>query len=205
MKKITLFVICMMLCGFAAAQNATWLGNSYIIVSTDGGDAAWYNGSGTGNPDFSALGNVQSSIKVGGQIQSYGDVDGANNPAFMKVRIDDAESQTIQLNWYNYASNNNWFGWNNSENLVEVSAFKGIGLGEHTLSVWFYKPSGSDNIWDSNGGSNFVATFSCTGWATSVENIELDVNAPMFTILGQPVPANYKGIVIQNGHKFVVR
>ena len=42
----------------------------------------------------------------------------------------------------------------------------------------------------------------------SVENDEvkaLDPNAPMYNILGQPVGADYKGIVIQKGAKFILR
>ena len=41
----------------------------------------------------------------------------------------------------------------------------------------------------------------------ALDNVEisLDINAPMYNILGQPVDANYKGIVIQNGKKFMLR
>ena len=34
---------------------------------------------------------------------------------------------------------------------------------------------------------------------------KLDLNAPMYNILGMPVDATYRGIVIQNGHKFLLR
>lgn len=33
----------------------------------------------------------------------------------------------------------------------------------------------------------------------------LDLNAPMYNILGMPVDATYRGIVIQNGHKFLLK
>ena len=36
-----------------------------------------------------------------------------------------------------------------------------------------------------------------------IENAELDVNAPMYNVAGQKVNANFKGIVLQNGKKFI--
>jgi hypothetical protein len=44
---------------------------------------------------------------------------------------------------------------------------------------------------------------------TSVENIGteamLDINAPMYDILGRQVDKSYRGIVIQNGHTFLLK
>ena len=34
---------------------------------------------------------------------------------------------------------------------------------------------------------------------------ELDTNAPMYDLLGQQVSSNYRGIVIQNGKKYIVK
>ena len=47
-------------------------------------------------------------------------------------------------------------------------------------------------------------------YAVGVENINaeyqvLDLNAPMYNIVGQRVDASYKGIVIQNGQKYLLR
>ncbi len=45
--------------------------------------------------------------------------------------------------------------------------------------------------------------------STAVENVEvrpeLDVNSPMFDITGRQVDATYRGIIIQNGHKYLLR
>ena len=43
------------------------------------------------------------------------------------------------------------------------------------------------------------------GDLTEIEKVEveLDVNAPMFDVLGRKVNADYHGIVIQNGKKFI--
>lgn len=39
--------------------------------------------------------------------------------------------------------------------------------------------------------------------STGVEQVMLDIHAPLYNILGQPVDASYKGIVIQNGRKYI--
>jgi hypothetical protein len=43
--------------------------------------------------------------------------------------------------------------------------------------------------------------------STGVENVcpVLDINAPMYDILGRQVDATYRGIVIQNGNKYLLR
>ena len=45
------------------------------------------------------------------------------------------------------------------------------------------------------------------GTATNVENVRpaLDVNAPMYDVLGRQVDATYRGIIIQNGNKYLLR
>ena len=42
---------------------------------------------------------------------------------------------------------------------------------------------------------------------TSLENVRpaLDINAPMYDVLGRQVDATYRGIIIQNGHKYLLR
>ena len=43
--------------------------------------------------------------------------------------------------------------------------------------------------------------------STSVENVRpaLDMDAPMYDILGRTVDATYRGIIIQNGNKYLLR
>jgi hypothetical protein len=47
------------------------------------------------------------------------------------------------------------------------------------------------------------------GDGTSVEDIKdntgLDLNAPMFDVQGRQVDKNYKGIIIQNGNKYLLK
>ena len=42
---------------------------------------------------------------------------------------------------------------------------------------------------------------------TNVENVRpaLNVNAPMYDVMGRQVDATYRGIIIQNGHKYILR
>ena len=54
--------------------------------------------------------------------------------------------------------------------------------------------------------NNKAVLVECEGIHTDVENVvvpQLDINAPMYNILGQQVDASYHGVVIQNGFKFV--
>jgi uncharacterized repeat protein (TIGR02543 family) len=52
------------------------------------------------------------------------------------------------------------------------------------------------------------AIWKSMGTATGVENTgvpTIDLDAPMYDILGRPVDANYRGIVIQQGYKYILR
>lgn len=58
-------------------------------------------------------------------------------------------------------------------------------------------------VWD---GSDAVAV-DCDEMAIDNVNDEipqLDVNAPMYNVLGQKVDSHYQGIIIQNGHKYLI-
>jgi uncharacterized repeat protein (TIGR02543 family) len=44
--------------------------------------------------------------------------------------------------------------------------------------------------------------------STDVEQVArpaLDLDAPMYDVLGRQVDANYRGIILQNGHKYLLR
>jgi uncharacterized repeat protein (TIGR02543 family) len=51
------------------------------------------------------------------------------------------------------------------------------------------------------------AIWKSMGTSTDVENVwsALDTNAPMYDILGRKVDATYRGIIIQNGNKYLLR
>ena len=58
-----------------------------------------------------------------------------------------------------------------------------------------------------NTGLKNTSTYKLDG-ATAINTInaeELDVNAPIYNTAGQQVNKNYKGVVIQNGKKILVK
>ncbi len=163
MKKIVVFAAALAMAAGAFGQAATWMGNSYIWANVDSAGQTWYDASASGQTagafngqDFGLL----ASLVIGGEIQSYGDNDGKANPAFMNYSVDSGSFSAIQLDWFNYASNNNWF-----HNLTGEDVADGLAAGEHTLAVYFSKPSTDTgaapdgNLYDSNGSANYKATF----------------------------------------------
>ena len=78
-----------------------------------------------------------------------------------------------------------------------------IGPGSYTL--YLYK-EGSDVILSTQpiSGKTLVSE-NCGGTGSAIESVkaELDLNAPMFDVLGRKVGADYRGIIIQNGKKFI--
>ena len=160
MKKLFLFTLALCSSLVMFGQAASWMGNSYIVAND-----AWYNASGQGNPAFDALGTIES-LKIAGQVQSYGDSDGENNPAFMSYRFDDSETWTnVELKWFKYENNNNFFGANDNTAQVAAVGFDELADGDHTIEVYFYKAStdakadANGKIYDNNDGNNFKATF----------------------------------------------
>ena len=161
MKKFITAIAIALVAASAFAQSASWIGNSYIVAN-----GTWYNASGEGNPDFNAadLGDI-FELTLAGQIQSYGDDDGANNPAFINYKFDDGTAYSAQLDWFQYENNNNWFGTSDGTvGAFAADGFAALDEGKHTIAVWFSKPSTDDsayegNIYDSNGGNNYVANF----------------------------------------------
>ena len=51
------------------------------------------------------------------------------------------------------------------------------------------------------------AVWKSMGTSTNIENVRpaLDLNAPMYDVLGRQVDTSYRGIIIQNGNKYLLR
>ena len=165
MKKFLVFAVAVAMAACAFGQAATWMGNSYIWADVDGAGQIWYDASGTGQAAGAFNGHdfgIVSSLVIGGEVQSYGDNDGVANPAYMNYSIDSGAFAPIQLDWYEYANNNNWFHTLTGEDVAD-----GLSAGEHTLAIYFSKPSTAatppqTSIYDSIGGANYNATFETT-------------------------------------------
>ena len=65
--------------------------------------------------------------------------------------------------------------------------------------------AGTVNITYPVNGVNFYAFILEAGTPTGIENVQVAVNenAPMYNLAGQQVDKNFKGVVIQNGKKFI--
>ena len=159
MKKFIAILAIALSATCAFAQDADWIGLSYLVVGDN-----WYSASGPSFDSFNGadLGTFDYSLTLAGQIQSHGDNDGMLYPAYMCYSIDNGTAVENYLDWYDYDDNNNYFqsgGTSPSPINIDISA---IEKGEHIIAVWFYKPSGvaeGGTLWDSNGGNNYVATF----------------------------------------------
>ena len=151
---------------FAASVNlafaeAQWLGNSAVNVNgtwyyCGNNGMSWCEG---GSFNGGNLGEI-FALYLGGQSQVYEE---KNNEAVnwnggsvtMFYKIDNEAPQEIVLNWYQFESNNNFFQSGGSEFKDTSIDISGFAAGQHTIAVWF----NCDQQWDSNGGSNYVATF----------------------------------------------
>ncbi|MGM9830999.1 MAG: Ig domain-containing protein [Paludibacteraceae bacterium] len=87
--------------------------------------------------------------------------------------------------------------WNSSKSgvaTVENGLVTAVGVGEAT--IWITAG------WEASATCKVTVNDKGTG----LENIaELDTNAPIYNVLGQEVSADYKGVVIQNGKKFLLQ
>lgn len=65
--------------------------------------------------------------------------------------------------------------------------------------------AGTVDITYPKNGINFYAFILEAGTPTGIENVQVaeNENAPMYNLAGQQVDKNYKGVVIQNGKKFI--
>ena len=83
----------------------------------------------------------------------------------------------------------------------EVNFIFNDGAGVQTADLW------TDEDVCYGWEAEKAVIIECSG--TDVENVEtdsipaLDVTKPMYNILGQEVTAEYRGVVIQNGHKYI--
>ena len=84
----------------------------------------------------------------------------------------------------------------------EVNFIFNDGAGVQTADLW------TDEDVCYGWEADKAVIIECSG--TDVENVEtdsipaLDVTKPMYNILGQPVTADYHGVVIQNGYKYIL-
>ena len=83
--------------------------------------------------------------------------------------------------------------------------------GSHSQKLGVKAPSATFYLYDNGDGTLELSTQTIPGKKLvgggdqAIENVvyTLDLNAPMYDLLGRKVTEDYRGIVIQNGHKFI--
>ncbi|MBR1923534.1 MAG: chitobiase/beta-hexosaminidase C-terminal domain-containing protein [Paludibacteraceae bacterium] len=105
-------------------------------------------------------------------------------------------------------SDSTWYTWTMSDNIHEIYVIftegnnkpqtQDIYLAENTCFVWNPDCGKAVVDEDCDGVANALP------YLTEDEAYSLDFDQPMYNILGMPVDKHYRGIVIQNGHKFLL-
>ena len=100
---------------------------------------------------------------------------------------------------------NDWLYHTFPEEMREVNVIFNNGEGVQTADL--YVDEDVCYVWNEDEQKAEI-DLECSG--SDVENVEadktipaLDINLPMFNILGQQVSADYQGVVIQNGYKYI--
>ena len=159
MKKLLVFAAIAMVAGSVMAQALSWIGDSGIYC-VEG--ATWYNTSGNwAGRDFQHTDfGLVTSLTLGGLVSTLWD-DGATHPTTivqMGYRVDSSGNNFVTLPWRDFNVTPNEDRWENMMG-VDVVAATGVGPGSHTLSVWFQANDGVNTVYDSNGGSAWLADF----------------------------------------------
>ena len=96
-----------------------------------------------------------------------------------------------------------WYYHQFDASVKEVNFIFNNGSGTQSADLW----TDEDVCY---GWENKKAVIIDCHGTTDVENIEtekdapaLDINQPMYNVLGQLVTADYHGVVIQNGYKYI--
>ncbi|MBP5788483.1 MAG: hypothetical protein J6Y19_11800, partial [Kiritimatiellae bacterium] len=153
----------------AAAEDystATWMGNSQIIINSNSG---WYSAGGSGNTAFHGanLGtfSTETSLTMGGQIQTYGDNDADGHVVLMNYSVYPSSSSAStwhsqELAWYDYAANNNWFGTSDGSSRPAVIDISTLAAGTYKLEVYFSQQTGANSwLYEPYEVHNYVANF----------------------------------------------
>lgn len=172
--------------GVTWAADPNFMGYSAIQVNND--DDAWYycerylDWCKAGAFNGANLGNI-SSLKLGGQIQACDN--GANWGSgtvtmWYKFDGDDATIKSIGLAYdsYGYGDYNNNMKFQSGGSSFDPATIdiSGLSEGKHTIAVWFQ----CGTSYDSNGGSNYVATFYVSRGLTLSDVGELDYGFATF-------------------------
>lgn len=169
-----------------ASAGATWIGNSYVYMNgswytCSGGSGAWTSGA-FNEHDFGTVTSL--TMTIGGQIQIYdpNSTSWTGNGDWMHYTIDKDDDAWVDLNMSKSGTsgNNMDFQTGGASFATTVIDLSGLTAGEHTISVYF---GNIDDNYDSNGGNNYVATFTIPETQTvSVGTYGMATYCPSFAL-----------------------
>ncbi|MGD9418258.1 MAG: hypothetical protein Q7R22_004895 [Verrucomicrobiota bacterium JB025] len=144
-------------------------GYAYVSPASAGVDATWYDLSGTAqSQDFEGadLGDFATTLWLGGQTGFWSE---GNGVEFIQLNYSisgaAAASGTISYAFQSYSDPNDQWGTdvnglNITDNSKDLIATHSLPEGDYSIAVWVEgKAFNQSSIYDSNGGSNFNATF----------------------------------------------
>lgn len=117
--------------------------------------------------------------------------------ATLWIKAGDAEWEQVTITYPTLPSEGNWSDWEKQTIDLEKYVGKKIKVGFKYVST-----TEAAGTWE-------IRNFSVTGLTSGITDItiekEFDENAPIYNLSGQRVDKNAKGILIQNGKKFIRR
>ncbi|VGO15538.1 hypothetical protein PDESU_04123 [Pontiella desulfatans] len=156
---------------FAVSASASTIFNGYAYLSdtSPNVDATWYNLNGTAQSQSlngADLGEFESNLWLGGQTGFWAEGTGVDYiKMFYSITGADTASGEISYAFQSYSAPNDQQGTDvNGANVTDLSVdlitAHSLGVGSYNLAVWVEgKANNGNSAWDSNGGSNYNATF----------------------------------------------
>ena len=135
-----------------------WIGDSFIYIGDSPEASTWYNVSGTGNEltfNGTDLGEI-TSLKIGGEAQTYEILDGVTVLLNYMINGDGENIQTIEIPWDSNTEHNSV--WKSTAG-TDIIAALGLTQGDYTIDIWFSASDGAKTVYDSNFGMNYTASF----------------------------------------------
>ncbi len=167
MKRFLVTTLSLLAATAVSHASLSFVGNSYAIISANGGGNTYYDVSNQGNDNSTpnyvgqtfTIGLGQSLL-LGGQTQTY--PGGFGTTAWMGYRLLQgatviSENDNINLSYLQTANNNDY--WQQLATTGGINLNSGLSINTYTLEVWFGASNGN-TLFDSNGGANYSATIS---------------------------------------------
>ena len=124
-----------------AEPVASWVGKSAINANGTwyyaGSNFGWCTGGAFNGADLGTI----TELSLGGQSQAWAEGSAnwndENLTMTMGYKIDDGEAQYLDLTWYQFADNNNFFQSGGNSWAPQDIDISGLTPGNHTIAVWF--------------------------------------------------------------------